>query len=156
MPRKGSFDAQGRAGFVPQRPNSSAVWFAKRLQDEPDKGHSCYAEDDSAAVVKHIVELDGVVAEKISARATDRGDEVLPQMIPSNALRALQEKYNQPRKDDYGSPVVRRFHALVPDVRILLTTVRVEAATILRPFPMHLHQLNAYGASLHHPIGSAT
>lgn len=121
---------QGALSWQSFRP-SAAGFAAKGLQYDPDERQRCNAKAYGGQVIARVGSLDGFVADIIGHRATDSCDHILPKVITGNALRSLQEQYDQSGKDDDRSPVVWRFHALNPKFAASLTTVMAAFATAI-------------------------
>ncbi len=115
---------QGRDG--------SAVIVAEGLQDKPYERQGRNPQCDSGKVIRHPASLQRFIPEVIGAGATDRRDQILPQVITGNTLRTLQKQHDQPREDDDCQPVVRRFHVFLTHTRGFDTPVRKHYATDLR------------------------
>lgn len=109
------------AQIVPDERTSSLV--LKRTQHNPDKGEGCNADGNGTKMIGGISKLDRFVADIVGNGATNRRDEILPQMIARLALGALEKQHDQACKDNDRRPVVGRFHRVFLLIGAAFTTV---------------------------------
>lgn len=119
-----------RSVLAPLR-RSAARFAAERLQNDPNERQSCDAKPDGSDVITGAGLFDRLIADVVGDGTANRRDQILPQMITSNALRTLQKKHDKAGKDDDCSPVVRRFHRFHPKLSTCLTTGRAALATAI-------------------------
>ncbi len=106
--------------FTAGRPCSFVLKWA---QHDPDKGQRGDAQSNRSKVVGCVGKLDRFIADIVCHGATNRRDQILPQMIARLALGALQKQHDQAGKNDHGRPVVGGFHRVSLLINAAFTAV---------------------------------